>query len=142
MGNFPRKAQVFIDGNQPNDRSFAIRFNSTDPPYFETMAVPLIQGRGFTVMDNENAPLVALINRTMAARFWMNQDPVGKRFRTNDAAGPPIEVVGVTGDGKYGTVAEDPQPFFDVPLAQNFVSHRILQIRARAEPGSLANSVK
>ena len=52
----------------------------------------------------------------MAPRFWPREDPLGKRFNMNGDAGPLDEVVGVTGDGKYVTLGEDPQPCFFVPL--------------------------
>ena len=112
------------------------------PPYFETMRIPLLRGRSFTDSDNESAPRVAIINQTMANRFWPRQDPLGKRFSMKGDAGPFAEVVGVTSDGKYGTVGEDAQPFFYVPLAQNFVSKRALQIRTHTPPESLAAPVK
>jgi predicted permease len=144
MGGFPSKAPVSIEGRPipPGQQAPRVLFNCIDPPYFETMRIALLRGRGFTDSDNESAPLVAIINLTMANRFWPRQDPIGKRFSMKGDTGPFAEVVGMTSDGKYQTIGEDAQPFFYVPLAQNFVSKRALQIRTLIPPESLVAPVK
>ena len=63
--------------------------------YFRVMGIPLLEGRSFSDNDTPQAPPVALINRSMAARYWPNQSAVGKRFQW---AGRWITVIGVTGD--------------------------------------------
>ena len=50
------------------------------PRYFETMGIPILEGRGFTQDDNENAPLVLIVDQTAANRYWPGQDPIGKRL--------------------------------------------------------------
>jgi predicted permease len=144
MGGFPNRVPVSLEGHPiPNDQQApAVLFNSVDPPYFETMRIPLLRGRVFSNVDNESAPRVAIINQTMANRFWPREDPIGKRFSMNGGAGPFAEVVGLTSDGKYQSIGEDPQPFFYLPLAQNFASKRALQIRSLVRPESLETSVK
>ena len=144
MGGFPSKASIFVQGRAipPGQHAPLVLMDRVDPPYFETMRVALHRGRGFLDSDTESAPPVAVINRTMALNFWPRENPVGKYFRMGNDAAPLIEVVGVTNDGKYGTVNEDPQPFFYVPLAQGFVSRRALQIRTFVSPESLAGPVR
>lgn len=144
MGGFPAKAPVSVEGRPtpPGHQTPQVLFNRVDPPYFQTLRVPLLRGRVFADSDDAGAPRVAIINLTMARRFWPRQDALGKRFSTNGDLGPFVEVVGVTADGKYGTLGEDSQPFFYVPLAQNFASKRALQIRTYVSPESLAASVK
>jgi hypothetical protein len=77
---------------------------------------------------------VAVINETMAQRLWPGQDPIGKRFLYDEAEGKPTEVVGVSKNGKYEWMFEDPLPFFYVPIGQNFYSQRVLQIRTHGNP--------
>ena len=144
MGGFPSKAPVSVEGRPlpPGRQAPRILFNCIDPPYFQTMRIPLLRGRGFTDTDDENAPAVAIINQTMAQHLWPRENPLGRRFSMEGDAGPFAEVVGVTGDGKYGTLGEDPLPFFYVPLAQHFVSKRALQIRTNTAPELLAAPAK
>jgi predicted permease len=144
MGGFPGKASIFVQGRAipPGQHAPLVLVNRVDPPYFETMRVALFRGRVFLDSDNNAAPPVAIVNQTMASDFWPREDPIGKYFRMNNDAAPLVEVVGVTGDGKYGTVNEDPQPFFYIPLAQSFASKRALQIRTLVPPESLAGPVR
>ena len=144
MGGFPSKASIFVQGRTipPGQHAPLVLLNRVDPPYFDTMHVALFRGRAFLDSDNETAPPVAIVNQTMAADFWPHEDPIGKYFRMNNDSTPPIEVVGVTGDGKYQTVNEDAQPFFYLPLAQSFASKRALQIRTLVPPESLAGPVR
>ena len=144
MGGFPNSRQVSLEGHPtaPGRQAPGVLSNSVDPPYFETMRIALLRGRRFTDSDDETAPRVAIINQTMAARFWPREDPIGKRFSMEGDTGPFMEVVGVTANGKYKTVGDDAEPFFFVPLAQNFASKLALQIRTLGPPESLAAPVK
>ena len=144
MGGFPSSRQVSIEG-RPTPSGFqapSVLSNSVDPPYFETMRISLLLGRIFTDSDSETAPRVAIINQTMAARFWPREDPIGKRFSADGDAGPFMEIVGVSANGKYKTVSEDAEPFFYVPLAQSFASKLTLQVRTLGPPEQLVAPVK
>ncbi|HUA00092.1 MAG TPA: ABC transporter permease [Candidatus Aquilonibacter sp.] len=144
MGGYPSKASIFVRGRAvpPGQHAPLVLLNRVDPPYFETMRVALFRGRVFLDSDNNAAPPVAIVNQTMASDFWPHEDPIGKYFRIDNDAAPLVEVVGVTSDGKYGTVNEDPQPFLYIPLAQNFASKRALQIRTLVPPESLAGAMR
>jgi ABC-type antimicrobial peptide transport system permease subunit len=85
---------------------------------------------------------VAIVNQAMANRLWPGEEPIGKRFSMRSETGPFLEVVGVVRDSKYQTIAEDSQPYFYVPLAQNVVSLRILQIRSSITPDSLTSQIQ
>jgi predicted permease len=119
-------------------------FNNVDPGYLETMRIPLLRGRSLSDRDNQNAPPVAIVNQTMADKFWPRQDPIGKRFtlKTLTAPARSVQVVGVAANGKYGNILEDPTAFFYVPLAQNFVSIETLQLRTSGAPESLIAAVR
>ena len=114
-----------------------IAFNAVSPFYFATMKIQLLQGRSFSDADNEGSSLVAIVNQTMADRFWPHEDPVGKRFMSDAPKGTMWQVVGVAQNGKYEFLGEDPQPYFYVPLAQKFMSMRALEIRTSIAPESL-----
>jgi predicted lysophospholipase L1 biosynthesis ABC-type transport system permease subunit len=78
----------------------------------------------------------------MARHFWPGEDPIGKRFSLTSDEGPFLEIVGVARDGRYRVLAEDPQPYFYVPLTQHFTAQRTLQIRSSMLPESLAPIVQ
>src|ERR1035437_3625263 len=105
------------------------------------MRHPLGRGRAFRETDNETAPLVAIVNQTMARRFWPNRDAIGKRLSIA-AGGPLREVVGVAQDSKYLVVFEDHLPYLYLPLAQNYRSQRFLQVRTSVKPESLSALVQ
>jgi predicted permease len=118
------------DVSGPKQEKRVAQFNSVEPNYFQVMRIPIIEGRALADTDTQNSSRVAVINDTLAKRLWPGQDPIGKLFRmkrTNEAI---MEVVGVTKTGKYNGVVEDPQPFFYIPVAQDYRSMRTLQVRS------------
>src|SRR5262249_46510932 len=104
---------VFIDGRsyRPNDRGAVVDSTGVSPGYFRTMGVPIVKGREFDDRDTPSSPLVAIVNRTMAERYWPGQDPIGKRLRLDGPSGEVYEVVGVSGDHKVRTIGEPPRPY-------------------------------
>jgi predicted permease len=125
-------------GQQPPD----VSYNMVTPSYMDTLQIPLLKGRKFSDADSEKAPLVAIVNQTMAKKFWPSEDSVGKHFSIKGANGPFIEVVGVVQDGKYQNVTETPQPFFYLPTEQSYESLRTIHVRAKVPPQSLALQIQ
>ena len=115
--------------------------------YFETLRIPLSQGRAFQQQDNVNAPGVALVNEAFARRYWPGQQPLGKRIQmgavrsgVNDA--PYLTVIGVTSDGKYATLGEEATPFIYLNLAQNSVLSPTLVVRTQGDPFNSLSAVR
>jgi predicted permease len=121
----------------PDQTAPEISYDGVDPGYFATMRVPLLRGRGFTDSDNETAPLVAIVNQTMAGRLWPKEDAIGKRFSLKSASGPWVQAVGVAADGQYWFISPDPQPYFYLPLAQDYDSLASLQVRTSGRPEAM-----
>jgi macrolide transport system ATP-binding/permease protein len=118
---------IAVDGYQPPlEEQPEIDYNQVGPDYFATLGIPLLTGREFTRADDENAPLVAIVNRTMKARYWGDQDPIGRRLKVKDKW---AQVIGVAADSKYESMREDPKPFFYIPLLQDFVKSPALNVR-------------
>jgi predicted permease len=118
---------IAVDGYQPSpDEQPEVEYNQVSPDYFATLGIPLLSGREFTRADDENAPLVAIVNRTMMTRYWRGLDPIGRRLQTK---GGWARVVGVVADSKYESMRETQRPFFYVPLRQDFVQGPALNIR-------------
>jgi putative ABC transport system permease protein len=123
----------------PGQQPPMVMDNFVDPAYFASMRIPLLRGRPFTDSDNETSTHVAVINQTMAEQFWPKEDPMGKRF---EAKGTMWQVVGIAENGKYTLAGEDARPFFYLPLGQNFVSMRTLEIRTAVRPEALMTPVE
>jgi predicted permease len=134
---------VYVEGRPmaPGGGAPHVMANSIDGDYFGAMRIPLVRGRVFTERDDERAPLVAIVNQTMATRFWPHQDAIGRRFALQ-AGGPLWQVVGVARDSKYLVIFESPLPYFYVPLAQNFYWMRVLQLRTAVPPEALRTRVQ
>ena len=109
---------IAVDGYQPPPgEQPMIDYNQVGPEYFATLGIPLLTGREFTRADDETAPLVAIVNRTMKARYWGDQDLIGLRLQVKDKW---ARVIGVAADSKYESMREDPKPFFYVAAVAGF----------------------
>ncbi len=123
-----------------------------DPNYFRTMQVPLKKGRFFSHADGAVSPGVAIINETLARRYWPHDNPIGKRLRPLfPAAKAPwrpesnnswLTIVGVVGDVRDQALTDDPSPEILLPCSQNPSRLMRLVIRTTAEPLSLASAVR
>ncbi|MGI9103127.1 MAG: ADOP family duplicated permease [Terriglobales bacterium] len=127
---------VVVDGYQtPPDQQPTVEYSEISPGYFSTVGIPLIHGRDFTRADDPNAPLVAVVNETMATQYWRGADPIGKRIQVK---GRWMQIVGVARNAQYHKMTETARPFFYVPLRQNFFTSVGLLLRTRQQPASLA----
>jgi predicted permease len=122
--------------------STEINWNVVAPGYFETMHVPIRRGRPFDESDRPGAPLGVMVNQAFADRYWPGQDPLGKRVSVTGPEGPFREVVGVTENGKYRSLSEDPLPFLFVPLLQNYRSPMTLHVRAAGDANAVMTLVR
>jgi putative ABC transport system permease protein len=144
MGVISADDPVSIEGHpvESGKQLPTVMYNPVTPRYFETLRIPLQAGRGFTDADSEKAPSVAIINQTMAKKFWPKEDPVGKRFNLK-GTGPFVEVVGVVQDGRYKNVIEDPpEAFFYLPLSQRYMEFRTLHVRTSVPPETLVPQIE
>ena len=113
-----------------------------DEHYFDTLAIPIVQGRPFGLADDAGAPRVAIVNETLAAQYWTGQSATGRRFRLDGVSGPWVEIVGVAKDAKYLQLGETPGRFLYLPYAQNPRSEMILMLESAGDPAGLAAPVR
>ena len=116
--------------------------NIVGPEYFATLGIPIERGRSFIAADDERSRALAIVNRRLADLLWPGQDPLGQRFSQAGPDGPWLEVVGVTPTGKYRFLFEDPQPYYYVPMAQEYTAMRVLHVRTAAPPQALAATIE
>jgi len=133
-------APIEVDGYQPPPNEQAtVEYYEVTEDYFTTLGIPIVSGRGFIRTDDRNSPPVAIINETMAAKYWPGKNPIGQRLKVKDRW---LEIIGIAKNANYRTKIETPTPFFYVPLRQNFVGVRnSLLIRTRETPGAIMNAL-
>ena len=97
-----------IEGRPALDATKAPTFwlHSISPSYFQTLRIPIIRGRTFTAADMPATQQVAIINETMARRFWPKEDPIGRHL-TYARESITVEIVGIAGDVKVGGLGDN-----------------------------------
>jgi putative ABC transport system permease protein len=110
-----------------------------DPGYLRVMSIPLVSGRAFTDQDTGSTTRVAIINQTMARRYWPNAYPIGKRFGLPDRW---LTVAGIAGDVKFTSLTKDADPEFYVPYRQAAQGDMVIAVRAASDPLLLAPALR
>jgi len=138
--------QIEIEGQPVANRADApnIFWAGVTHNWFKTLGVPFISGRNFTEQEARAQPDVAVINETMAARFWPNADAVGRRFRRMTDSVRWFTVIGVTRDFKDDDLDDNEamDPSFFVPLRYLATRNTGIVIRAEREPTQLTSAAR
>jgi putative ABC transport system permease protein len=112
---------------------------SVSPAYFNTLGIPLLQGRDFSEADKAGAPTVVIINQTLARKFFPDEDPVGRRLLYDG----PVEIVGVVGDVKYRGLGDEVAPAIYLSLQQSpFFGVYVAARAGVADPLSLTSAIR
>jgi putative ABC transport system permease protein len=112
------------------------------PGYFETLQIPIMEGRDFDDRDRKGSQRTVIINQRMAEIMWPGESAVGKRILIGPDSREPLEVVGVVKTGKYRSLSEDPRPFYYYPTMQRGPVSMTLFVRTSGDPRALANPVR
>ncbi len=116
-------------------------FRSVSPDYFETMGIDLVAGRVFKDSDRNGSTPVAVVNRSLAKRYWDQADPVGKMVSLDNGE-TWTQIVGVVGDVKqYGLDSEAVDEIY-LPTAQSAVRYASLLVKTAADPRLVAREMK
>ncbi len=111
--------------------------------YFQTMGIPLRNGRLFDATAGPAAPPVTVINEAMARKLFPNQEAVGQHIRTGPAAtGPWTTVIGVIGDIKHGGLEELPQPEMYISYLQGPPVGPFIVLKTTGDPATMAETVR
>ncbi len=113
--------------------------------YFRTLGIPLVQGRDLTLQDmDERAPAVAVINETMAHRYWPNQNPIGQRITVGlpRADNPPATIVGIAKDLPHRAIDSLPAPNWYLSHPPGPQHNQILFVRTAFNPTQLAAPIR
>ena len=114
--------------------------------YFQAMSTRLLRGRLFDQFDSNSSVKVAVINDTMAKRYWSNEDPVGRKFSISGRRGEPerltLEIVGVVNDSRQDGLDKAPRPEFFRPHAQLPSGSLIYVVKTRNEAATLLPALR
>jgi predicted permease len=112
------------------------------PNYFAALGVPVVAGRGFTERDNEKAPQVAIINQAAVRKFFPNENPIGRKFRTSINDTPTIEIVGILRDVRYNSLREPPPATMYRPHLQRDPEDLVFTVRTALDPAGAMNAAR
>jgi putative ABC transport system permease protein len=115
------------------------------PGYFETMRIPIIDGRTFGEQDGLAGPPTIIINQAFAKKYFPTQNPIGQHLQAglgDDVFEHPMrEVVGVIGDIKRKGLTAEAEPQYFLPYAQAVVTNPYLVVRTSLDPGAMQHAI-
>jgi macrolide transport system ATP-binding/permease protein len=137
-----RAQRVAIEGYERlRGEDLAFMSNIVDSDYFRTLRINLMAGRAFEERDDETGAPVAVVNNTLAQRFWSGAaNAIGKRIRVAD--GDWRTVIGVAADVKYSRINEAPRPYIYLPFQQSYRSSMVLHTRGAAPVDRLVDQAR
>jgi predicted permease len=149
------RARVSAEGSmaEREDRKPVAFMSRVTPGYFRTMGTRLEEGRDFTDFDNQGGALMAIVNRSLASRFWPGESALGRRLRlsgtaeftprASEEARPFIfQIIGVVEDGKYGSFNDNGALAVFRPLAQAYSGATTVVARTDGDIGAAITGVR
>ena len=136
---------VHIEGRPtPNGQGHTVQYRRISPGYFDTMRIPILTGRAFERRDWVGAPLVAIVSRGFARRFWPGEDPVGRRLKRGATATDWATVVGVVEDVRDVALDQDPADTVYTPYYQGSSPEApvALVVRTAGNPRAMIDATK
>lgn len=119
--------------------------NAVGQNFFPTMGIPILAGRGFNTIDTETSPKVAVINQTLARKYFPDTDPIGKTFRGYDSVSEvPFQIVGICGDTRYDSLRKQPPSTYYVIYNQlpRTDGEMTYEVRTHVTPDSLVPLIR
>ena len=135
---------VYIEGKSVPGAPLAdVEYRVATPSYFHTMGIPLRAGRLFDDHDDATAGSMAVINETMACKFWRGESPLGSRVRlgANPKTAQALTVIGVVGDIRHEAMETEPRPEIYRPYAVNPLTAPVLVVRTRVDPAAIVTAL-
>ena len=130
-----------IDGYVPRENEeVVITYTTVGPRFFETMSIPIRQGREYTDADTADSPSVMVINEAMAKRYWPQGNALGGRIRINGQNA--AEVVGIVANTKYNSINERPIPQMFLNMNRFQSSTLRLFVKTTGNAASLVGDVR
>ena len=136
-----------VEGHSPEppERWTALTWTTVAGDTFDAMGAPLLRGRSFSPRDGRGSPLVAIIDQAAARRYWPGEDPIGKRFKGQDARGARDEyltVIGVVGNMRREGLGQRPTPHIFQWREQAGGVTPDFVVRTDGDPGALSAALR
>jgi predicted permease len=125
----------------PANESMETQAAIITPNFFQTMQIPLVKGRDFTLQDNKGSQRAVIVSEAFANRYWPKQEPLGKQLNS-DLTHEWFKVVGVARDTKVTGLNEKPTPFVYLPLYQVYRANMIINARVAGDPLTFAKTIE
>jgi predicted permease len=139
----PNRWEIWVPSrHQPDVQGDTIEATIVSTGYFQTLGVPIVEGRAFTDSDRPETPWVAVVNETFARRYWPGESAIGRTFHTRGPEGPRFEIVGVSADHKVLTLSERPTPFLHISRNQRPSSYSAIIARTRGDAAALLREMR
>jgi predicted permease len=111
------------------------------PKFLQTMQIPIVKGRDFTLQDTKTSQRAVIVSEAFADRYWPHQEALGKQLNS-DLTHEWFTVVGVARDSKVNALNEKPMPFVYLPLYQVYRADMIITARVAGDPLTFAKTVE
>lgn len=136
---------IAVDGlpvpDEPGRSS--VYFNAISPDYFRTIGMRLVRGRDFTASDMASAAAVAIVNESLARRFFPGQDPVGRRLTAGrNKNRRDLQIIAVVSDAKYQRLQEEPRSIVYLPWTQRPAENLFVEVRSAGSMALTAERVR
>ena len=119
-----------------------VPLRSITEDYFDVMGASIAEGRAFRASDGPDAPRVAIVNATLARRYYADRNPVGAHLRFAGSTDKPLEIVGVVADTRTEDLSQPAEPEIYLPFWQSGAFSKHLVVRASGDPTALAALVR
>lgn len=143
--NFDGRGLIVEDQPRARGEEISADLYVATPGYLRAMEIPLVKGRGITEQDTADSFKVALINKTMAAELWPNQDPLGKRIKFPGSEKNPQPwrtIVGVVNDvAQYALDRRPPMQMY-LPHEQFPTSFNSIVVKTEGDPTAMTNAIR
>jgi putative ABC transport system permease protein len=134
--------EITIEGNEAiNNARTSAEAHVATQNYFQTIGVPVLQGREFTGSYRSDRPLELVVSESFARRYWPNDDPLGKRFRP-DTNNPFGTVVGVVGDVRNVDPQQEALPAFYFPYGYIGMPGLVVVVRTASQPDRFVKAIR
>jgi predicted permease len=145
IGDGHSGATFRLHGHPQEKDPARVQTNGVGADFFQTLGIPILQGRALDRHDTAISPKVAVVNRALAEKFFPHENPIGKTFETDaDDAGGPILIVGIAADTRYADMRSETPPTFYVPYVQavNAPARMMVELRTSSGPAGVLTGVR